>query len=69
MGIAIKYFTNHIAINRDKLNLEHLARYINVPYPFLIRSIDSLSGEKGEEKLLPRHCLPKLLAFFEELRP
>lgn len=65
MGIAIKHFTNHIEINRDKLNLENLARYINVPYPLLIRSIDSLSGEKGEVKPLPRHCLTRLLDFLK----
>ena len=65
--MAIMYFTDHIARNREKLNLEYLADFIGVTYHALIQAIERKVDSKGRQVKLPKPCLPKLVIFFKEL--
>lgn len=59
--------TQHIACNKEKLNLQYLSEALNVSYTLMIAAIENKIDEKGRRLKLPRQCLPELVKFFQEL--
>lgn len=67
--MAIEYFTQHIARNKEKINIEYLSKVLSVSSGLLIAAIENQVDEKGKRIKLPRRCIPELLKYFSELCP